>query len=93
MTGPTRSVAVAGAYVTTAPDGPVASRTRSLLHEVIVGGVVSRTVTVNVFTVQLPTRSNTVTVTVVVPIAKTVPAAFEYWISVAPSASVATAGA
>ena len=59
----------------------------------ITGGVVSRTVTVNVFVVVFPTMSIAVTLTVVVPIANVEPDAFEYVKIGGASASVAVAGA
>ena len=77
VTGPTASVAVAAAYFTTAPFALVACTVRLPLIEVIVGGVRSTTVTVNVAVVLLPAPSFAVTVTVVVPSANVDPEALE----------------
>ena len=63
--------------MTTAPVAPVASMVRFGLTDVIVGGVVSCTLTVNVFVVALPCASVAVTVTVVMPNPKIVPDACE----------------
>ena len=62
-------------------------------HDVITGGVVSRTVIVNVFVLLFPWPSRAVTVIVVVPSSNIVPDAWEYVIVIGPTASVAFANA
>ena len=77
----------AGAYVAFAPVGPVASTVTS--GAVITGGVVSCTKTVNVAVDVFPAASFAVTVTVVVPNGRIVPALFEKVSEVTPTTSVA----
>ena len=93
VTGPTASVATADAKLTIAPDELVLLTVMFPGTEVITGGVVSRTVIVKVRVVMFPAPSFAVTVTIVVPIAKTVPDAFEYVIVTGPTASLAIAAA
>ena len=80
------------ADVTIAPARLVASAT-TYGPTVMVGAVVSCTLTVNELVDALPWPSVAVTVTVVVPIANVEPDAFEYVIVTGPTASVAVAAA
>jgi hypothetical protein len=79
----TRSVAEA-ANVTAAPAGPVASAVIGA-GTLIAGGVVSVTVTVNVADALLPAASRAVHVTVVAPVANTLPEAGEHAVASLPS--------
>src|SRR5262249_23996874 len=73
------------------PEDCVASTV--MFGAVITGGVVSFTVTVNVFDEWLPAASIAVTVTVVVPTANVAPDAFEKLNVTGPTASVAVGAA
>ena len=97
FTALTASVATAGGYVTIAPcAAPVVARAKTVMSagtNVNTGGVVSRTVIVNVWLVTFPCPSRAVTVTTVVPSLNIVPDAWEYVIVTGPTASVAFANA
>src|SRR5436853_2033595 len=67
VTGPTRSVTAAGAYVTAAPYGPGAPATTSGTTAANTRAAASHTVTLNVAVELLWNASVAVTVTVVVP--------------------------
>ena len=70
----TRSVAVGGAKVTTAPAALVASTVWFAGTPLIVGGVVSTTTTLNVVFVAFPAASTAIQVTTVSPTGKSEPA-------------------
>ena len=72
-----------------APEALVASTVRFALMDVIVGGVVSTTVTVKLWLEEFPAPSVAVTVTTVVPKPNVEPDACEYAIVTGPTASVA----
>src|SRR5262249_10826424 len=91
VTGPTRSVAIAAAYDTATPEDECVVTVMFGLTKVKTGGVVSRTVILNVLIVGFPAASFAVIVTVVWPIPKIVPDAFEYVTLTTPTASLISA--